>query len=341
MGRWRPIACGLHAGLAAGFSGVWRIGPMTTAWRWARWSWVCRTARPQEASAGLFGTRSSILRDIPNHEARAHDPSSSDVVLGPHQFMSRLAPSPLGERWLTLHTERQSSHIVHLFDVCHDNADRRRFLSAAEPLAKIDNAHVLRVESYGFARDGRPWLVTPYPGTHDGVLTLEALASRKPNNRMEPMEVERAAVHLLEALAVCHASGLHNGPLDGEQVLVDPRGAVVVEHYGFARALSGLGRGDAELVRDEVRAVAEIAYRLLTGVPAEAPVIPASRLVRRCPVAWSRWLDTALDPASGFDSAEAAIAALPSMARESGEPAAPGVGVRKVWTRVRSLHRDR
>ena len=287
----------------------------------------------------LFGMRSSALRDFPKDESA--NAVAGEMMLAPHQFMSGLAPSPICERWLTLHTELQSSHIVHLFPACHDNAERRRFLSAAEPLSKIDNAHVLSVDSYGFTRDARPWLVTPYPGTHDGVLTLETLVARKPSNRMEAFEVERAAVHLLDALVACHAEGLHNGPLVDEHVLVDPRGSVMIEHFGFTRALDGLGRGDAELVRDEVRSAAEIVYRLLTGVRAEAPVIPASRLLRRCPPAWSRWLDTALDPAGGFDSAEAALSALPSAERPAADPAASPVGVRKVWTRVRSLNRDR
>ncbi|MEL7473513.1 MAG: hypothetical protein AAGK04_09370 [Planctomycetota bacterium] len=245
----------------------------------------------------------------------------------------------MGERWLTLHQDEQSSHIVHVLPACHDNSDRRRFVSATEPLASLREPHLLQVEAYGFTPDARPWVITPYPGTHDGVLTLPSLAASKPQNRMEPSEVERAITHLFESVHACHEAGLHNGPIDPRQAIVDTRGSVLIEHYAYARTLAGLGNADANVVIDEIRSIVELAYALLTGVEAKAPLIPAGKLVRRLSPAWSRWLEQGLDPAGGFSTATEALGALPSRRPAGVETSVEGSRVRTVWTRVRRLTR--
>jgi hypothetical protein len=105
---------------------------------------------------------------------------------------------------------------------------------------------------------------------------------------------------------------IFHGPLGLDEVLVDRHGRVVIELLGFGRRLRGLSQGNSETVRDEIVRVCEIAYELLTGLRAEAPLIPAPRLVPRLDKAWIHWLRVGLDPSRGFESASAALAALPS-----------------------------
>ncbi|MFG0259162.1 MAG: hypothetical protein ACF8LK_02325, partial [Phycisphaerales bacterium JB041] len=92
--------------------------------------------------------------------------------------------------------------------------------------------------------------------------------------------------------------------------LVDRHGSLLIELYGVARALAGLEGMNGELVRDEVRSVVEIAYRLLTGIEADEPRIPVGRLVKRIPRGFEQWVETGLDPTGGYQTAQDAIDAL-------------------------------
>ncbi len=133
--------------------------------------------------------------------------------------------------------------------------------------------------------------------------------------QLSPDEAERAVTQLLEAVESAHTAGVRHGPIGLAEVLIDRRGSLLVELYGLERAMRGLGAGDAELARDEVRSVVEIGYQLITGLRAEAPLIPADRLVKKLDVLWARWLAHGLDPAGGFETVDEAIAALPSRKR--------------------------
>jgi hypothetical protein len=109
---------------------------------------------------------------------------------------------------------------------------------------------------------------------------------------------------------------------------------VLLELYGVARVLQGLDHANSELVRDEVRSIVEIAYRLVTGLPADEPRIPASRLARRLPRAFDEWLEEGLHPTAGFQTAEEALSKLPHR-RPEPEPSR----VRTVLGRLRAWSR--
>jgi len=104
--------------------------------------------------------------------------------------------------------------------------------------------------------------------------------------------------------------------------------------------MAGLPLGGADLAADEVRSVVALAYQMLTGLPAEEPRIPAQRLVRRLEPAWSDWLEFGLDEFRGFATPAAALAALPSQARETLE-VKPVASHRTVWGRLAWLARAR
>jgi serine/threonine protein kinase len=246
--------------------------------------------------------------------------------LGPYILMRPLAEMGLATRWLALHELTQSSHVIYRFPVCHDNSERRRFLSAVRAASAVSHPHILKVEQFAFDPVGGAWVVTPYMGDIEGIMHMSRLLRAK-GGSMSPSEAGRAVEQLLEASATAHAAKLHHGPVRMEDVLVDRHGSLVVELYGMSRLLRGLTIGNEELVRDEVRSIVEIGYQLITALRAEEPLIPAGRLVKKLDPRWDAWFDTGLDPTSGFATAADALAALPSKPLE---PVASGAGVRSV-----------
>jgi serine/threonine protein kinase len=254
-------------------------------------------------------------------------------ALGPYRITRPLEPGRLASRWLAMHERDQSSHVLHEFALSRDKAEQRRFLSGVEALAGLEHPHILPIEHVTFGQAGLAWLVTPYTGNQEGVLTLRRLLEAK-SGQMPPPEVGRALMQLLEAAEYAHSCGLHHGPVRMEEALVDRHGSLAIELYGMARCLGGLAKADAEVVRDEVRSLAEMAYTLLTGLGADEPRIPAGRLVKRLDRRWEDWLNEGLDPAGGFETPGEALERLPGGPGPSeGRRTA---GVRVVLGRVRS-----
>lgn len=219
------------------------------------------------------------------------------------------APGPWPARWLALHEREQTSHVLYRFDLCGDKLERRRVLSALTRLSTLSHPHLLRVERFTLEGEHAAWAVTPYTGAQNGPLTLPAHVEAK-GGRMSVAEGERAVTHVLEGVRAAHEQGLVHGPIDHERLLVDRFGSIRVELYGYDRLAAGFDRADAELVRDEIRGIVELGYRLITGMEPEEPLIPASRLVRRLDRRVSDWLERGLDPAGGYSTAEEALAAL-------------------------------
>lgn len=231
--------------------------------------------------------------------------------LGPYVLMKTMAPLPLASRSLAIHEVHHTSHVIYRFPVCHDNAERRRFLSSVQTACTLNHTHILKIEQYSFDSTNAAWVITPFTGDADGLLTLERLLRAK-NGRMHPDEAERAIVQLLEAFEYAHGLRQYHGVLSMSEVLIDRHGSLLVELFGMSRLAHGLTGGNGELIRDEVRSIVEIGYQLITGLRAEEPIIPAGRLLKRLDPAWDRWFEQGLDPSGGFDDTAEALAALPS-----------------------------
>jgi serine/threonine protein kinase len=266
-------------------------------------------------------------------------------TLGPYLLTRDLEPNSLGERFLALHAEDQSSHVAYRCAPRPSREGMSRFVHAIRTAESLRHEHVLSIEYHTIDGEGCPWIVTPFTGDVDGVRTLGKLLREK-EGQMQPFEAERALVHILEAAAAAHRTEatrdgrearlpLVHGPLTIDEILVDRHGRLVIELYGLARLLSGEpASGDPETVRDELRSIAEIGYQLVTGLRAEVPMIPASRLVKRLDPRWDMWLSRGLDPVNGFESAEEALGLLPS--RQSTDLEIETVaGVRGVFGRLR------
>ncbi len=255
---------------------------------------------------------------------------------GPYRLTRPLAAHDLGERWLALHVRQQSSHVVYRFAPFADRAESRRFLQAFERLSEVKSPHLLPVEQVSFDTATRGWLVTPYVGNQDGLMTLSRLLDLK-GGQFGAFEAERAMSQVLEAVGAAHEHGLYHGAVRADETLVDRHGSLHIELYGVRRAMRGANESP-DVVRDEVRGVAALGYTLLTGLEPGAALIAPTRVVKKLDKAWDEWFDEALDPSGGFASTAAALDALPSRRRENGRSAAPAANpvVRVVLGRFRS-----
>jgi len=255
---------------------------------------------------------------------------------GPYVLIKALPPTTLAARFLALHEGNHSSHVVYRFPVCHDKSEKRRFLSAVERCSRLCHPHILRIEQFSLDGGTSGWIISPYTGDVDGLLTLARLLRDK-GGHMPPDEAQRAVIQLLEAAGDAHSQHQNHGPIGMDEVLIDRHGSLFIELYGMGRQLAGLNEGNSELIRDEIRSIVEIGYQLVTGLRAEEPLIPAGRLVKRLPASWDRWFEAGLDPSAGFDSAQTALRALPPHAAD--EPARRVPTVRTMFGRLRFARR--
>lgn len=255
-------------------------------------------------------------------------------ALGPFVLARPLEPSPFGERWLARHGELHSDWTLHAFGPLFDKRERVMVLSWLETMESVGHPHLPEIRRVVDPNSGRVWAGEPFLGNEDGLLTLERLVGLK-GGRMPPHEVGRAMVHILDAVQYAHATGLCHGVVTPSDLLVDRHGSITIDLYGLRRRMDGLISADAEVVRDEVRSIAMVGYWALTGLEAEEPRIRAGRLVRRLDRGWDDWFELALDPAGGFESAEEAIASLPTVTRDAALEAKPGAA-RAVLHRLRS-----
>ncbi|MCC6661093.1 MAG: hypothetical protein IT437_09435 [Phycisphaerales bacterium] len=231
--------------------------------------------------------------------------------IGPYLFLRQMQGGRVADRWLAVHEGDDTSHVVHRIPVRSD--DQARVLEAIRPLSHLDHPHILPIEqvSVGSVGGGNAWIVAPFTGTHEGLLNLADLLAAK-GGRMPLPEAERALVQLLGASRYAHVLGCRHGAIAMNEVLVDRGGSLAVELYGVWHALRARQGAAAEVVRDEVRSIVEIGYQMLTGLTADEPRIPATRLVRRLDRRWEDWCRAGLDAAGGFPSVDAALACLPA-----------------------------
>jgi len=251
---------------------------------------------------------------------------------GEYRLTRALPNGRLAKRWLAVSDDDSATWVAHEFECGRGRCERRRLSRGLQSLSRLAHPHVLPVSTYWFAQGGRAWALTPYVGTQVGLVNLEEVLAEK-GGRMEWPEARRVAAQLLEASAHAHAERAVHGTVHADEVLVDRHGCLLIEHYGVEAAIDGL-EPDGELRRDEVRSIVQLTYRLVTGVSADEPRIPATRLVRRLERRWDQWFDAGLDPVSGFATASDALEQLPGVPAVAERPI-PTTTVRGMLGRVR------
>lgn len=281
------------------------------------------------------------MRSHPEDGRRAGVPTytlasslAGPVAVGPYDLPATLPGCVVADRWLGLHRRTQSNFTVYRF--AEHRADE--VLACLHPLASAQSAHLTVPSEIFRDRTGTVWAAAPYEGTHAGLLGLERFVEIR-GGRLGVEEVRRSTLHLLDAVAAGREAGLSHGEVRRGDVIVTPRGALLVELYGLRSAVGPGVRGD---VSDEVRSVAGLAYWLLTGLEADEPRTPVERLVRRIDREFTDWIERALDPLGGFGTVEEAREAFPGTLGEpvrqpGGMPGGPAVRPTVVVRWMRSV----
>lgn len=238
---------------------------------------------------------------------------AGDLSMVGRMFDGRRLVRALGSRgparrYLGHDERRRIDCLVYVFDALGVGGPERLWASLRSVVGQR-RPHVLPIEEIGRERGGLIWAITPYPGNHESIVTLDGLRRSK-GGRFSVHETCRAVEQLLDAVSAAHHAGLVHGEISGEEVIVNPRGTLLVELYGLRRALEPAGSVD-EARREEVRSIVSLAWTLLTGYAAEEVEVFAPQARRLIDTRWMRWIERGLDPINGFETATEAIAALP------------------------------
>ncbi|MFG0294099.1 MAG: hypothetical protein ACF8MJ_13230 [Phycisphaerales bacterium JB050] len=188
----------------------------------------------------------------------------------------------------------------------------KRFLDLIAPIRVLEHAHILPISDAVVDRAGWHWLVTPYIGASEGLLTLDELRRAKRENRLSVFETRTAVRQIFSAIAAAHARGVVHGGFSARDLLVDRHGSLMFELYGLRRRLSGdvpaPGSPDHDaLVRAELRSAVEVIYESLTGGSSAGTQGMASRVIKKLDRSWDRWFEAGLDERAGFTCPEQAL----------------------------------
>ncbi|MCU0688547.1 MAG: hypothetical protein MUE97_02225 [Phycisphaerales bacterium] len=197
------------------------------------------------------GAPAMTARDGAARGAGAASTQGVSIVLGEYAAARKLADGPRGPRYLAVHSQRHTSHLLHTPMPATTTrgaaVDVRAYSAAMARLQTLDQPHVLKVQAFGWETEGQgasgdggvhhgPWAVTDYTGDADGVVTLAQLVRIK-GGSLSLEESKRAMEQLLDASRCAHPMGLAHGPLTMEQVQVDRAGRLVIEFYALDYAM--------------------------------------------------------------------------------------------------------
>lgn len=223
-----------------------------------------------------------------------------------------------GRRWLARHRADAWPRLVYLLGFPNLAPPAARSTLITLQTARLPHAQA--IESC-LIEGGALWIVSPYPGSYEGLTSLSALLVSRTGGCLGPFEALRAARHVLQALDAGDALSVPHGPVRIDEVLVDTRGSVQVELFGVERCLHALNRAAIESEsrnqRDQVVSVGRLAHELLTGL-APAPVPEDSRtlgrgLGRGLTARQARWVRSAC--VGDFATAAMALDALGPLAQ--------------------------
>lgn len=252
---------------------------------------------------------------------------------GPYKLFRKLHPLGSWERWIALHEHADTDHVVYRYAHRVDAFERRRLLEIVAKVSRPRHPHLVPIEAYSFDDEGHLCLVSPYTGNQEGLVPIAQLLARR-SGRLEVAEVARCVEHLLEAIAHARSMGVWVESIDPDRVIIDRRGSVMYELYGLVNPrVCDPVPGP---VADEIRAIAEIAAWLLTGVEPRIAPVSVAKIAGRQAKAWEQWIGTAVDPLAGFERVEDALSALPG---RDGPPAPRGPNAERVPTPINAVIR--
>lgn len=213
------------------------------------------------------------------------------------------------DRVIMLHERDRTNHLLYRFGHILDVVARRRVFDRFMTTARLAHPHILQIQHVSYDDTGRLCVVTDYPGNQDGLVTLDDLLVTR-SGTLGFSEATRLVEQLLQTSAHAGERGVLHGPFRGGELLIDRHGCTLVELFGLEHALTN--SFDQTGVRaEQIRSVAEIGSRLITGMRELSPDLRVSQFGKKADRAWDAWFRYALDPVEGFESFDDAIGALP------------------------------
>lgn len=155
--------------------------------------------------------------------------SGDPQKVGPYRLRGRLGAGGMGIVYLA---EDRQGHLVAIkrvrFEFASDQTFRARFKREVDLARRVDAAFTARVLDAD-PNDEYPYLVTEYV---DGPTLLEAVQDSGP---LQPPQLRALAIGLAAALAALHADGLVHRDVKPSNVLLGPRGPLLID-FGIASA---------------------------------------------------------------------------------------------------------
>lgn len=256
-------------------------------------------------------------QDLFNNDS--HHPPTSDaatrVRFGPYESVRALSGVHGCDRLIMLHRREGTNHLLYRFDHIMDSVARRRVFDRFLKTARLDHAHILKVQNIGYDDTGRLCVITDYPGNQEGLVTLGDLLKSR-GGQLEFNEAIRLMGQLLESCVHASERGIVHGSFTMDELLVDRHGCTLVELFGLRQALHNqYSIQDAR--SEQTRSIIEIGYLLATGVSfsdivSSSEAARPSRFVKRSGKLWDAWFALALDPLNGFETSQQAIDTMPT-----------------------------
>lgn len=239
----------------------------------------------------------------------------SRVRFGPYESVRPLAPVHGCSRMIMLHGRERTNHLLYRFEHITDSVARRRVFDRIMKTARLDHAHILKIERVGYDDTGRLCAITEYPGNQEGLVTLADLLEAR-GGRLEFSEAIRLMGQLLEACMHASEQGIVHGPFSMNELLVDRHGCTLIELFGLEQALhNAYSLQDARA--EQTRTVIGIGYQLATGMPfgehfSSNEGGKPSKFTKKNERHWDNWFSYAMDPMGGFESSMQALQTMPT-----------------------------
>lgn len=293
-------------------------------------------------------------------------PAAAHTLDGKHGLLGitivRELPSHrIARRFLARRTEDNAPLMLYRVGPWTTLANPADFVDRTFELRHLRAENICCIKDAAVAVDRGCWLVGGYPGHTGGLTTLQDAINAREGGRLGRHEARIVIEQVLSASAAAHRVGIIHGTITLDDLLITPKGRIVVELYGLENCLQAgtPNRTIRNNIAREVRSIARLAYHLITGSPSWADGVELSpkaarrRLLRTIPSRhWRVWLELALlsdetDPLrrspskadTGFPDAEQALLALRTIVGRTRQP--QGTMLQTDWKRRAAILRRR
>ncbi len=132
-------------------------------------------------------------------------------------------------------------------------------------IGRTHNQHLPQVLRWGHGTDGRAWFECEHLGRADSVIPLAELLYRK-GGRLTDFECRHASHQLLDALESAHGCDVSSGRLATDMLLVDQRGRLLLEMFGFEELVSSTEAPLEARRRSDLTEFIDLAFHVCTGI---------------------------------------------------------------------------